>query len=206
MDEPQHFAATPATKPPDADRREQPSWPMGFGVFSMVYSGLGMLLAALGIVFSFFTENLMKLAEMDVAMPTVLRAAAVISGGLSILLGVVLFAAGIGLARRRPWGVSAAKFWVVARILLAVAALASTPITAKANADFQQQVQDEQERIAAQRGRPAPPNLGGDEAGRVRMTYIMAAVGTALICVYPFVLGGWLSRRPIREQIESWSA
>lgn len=184
-------------------RVEGPStWPTGFGVFSIVYGVVGMLTTIFGLLMTLFSEAYWNaLMGVDVAVPSLLRVTTVILSVPLLALGVLLLAGAIGLVRRRRRSVTLIKSWVAARIVFAFLTLLSTPIVAQAQLDYQEAIYEALDERAAQRGEAPPPRWG---AGSTTSAYVWAGIGALVVCVYPFVLGFWLSRPRIRDEVAAW--
>ena len=195
-----HASTPPQIPPPAVQMEERSAWPTVLGVLSLIYAALGSCMALFGVGALVFNEQLLKLGGMEVEMPSTLRVLGAVSGVLSAALGVLLFVAAIGLLRRRRSGVFLAKAWIVLRLLLALAALGTLPLTAAGQIGYQQAIQEEAERIASQRGQQSMVPVKTEEELR-RSTYTWGVVGGAVAITYPIVLGWWLTRRRIRDEV-----
>jgi hypothetical protein len=86
---------------------EQPGWPKGIGIFSIIWGSLGALCGVFGVVSTIAAPALMKMGEQqngpvpDVLKPPMIGAALAAVGTLT---AVLLIIGGVMVLRRKPLG------------------------------------------------------------------------------------------------------
>ena len=86
------------------------TWPTVLGAISIVYSVLGVFSNTCGTASIFLGDAGLKLAGVEVegglGFPAWITISTLISGGVGLILAVLLFVGGIGLIRRWPGSLS----------------------------------------------------------------------------------------------------
>ena len=199
------FADAPPNESPQRSTPAPASgWASGLGVVALVYAIAGMLVNGIGLAF-------MSLSE-QAAAATATGPVQWGLGGLAILLGILLAVGAVGLLRRRRWGVRATTAWVVARLLLLLAAGVYGWITLPQQVDAQMSMMET--RLAE--ARSGDGSAGGSRSVRVRAGgdldreamlkwSTLAFVGGVVVTgTFPVVTGWILSNRRRREEIAAW--
>ena len=117
----------------------------------------------------------------------------------ALVLNVLMIVAGIGLVRRKMWGLSLGTWTAVAKLVRLVLvytffALAIVPTLAQKSGEVAGEMMIQQQRAM---GRPAPPGI--DAQFMVRMYYIMYTVTAVAMIVFGSIypaISLWLLTRP----------
>jgi hypothetical protein len=174
-------AAAPPTTPEALDLEQgRSSWPTVIGVIAVILAAGGILIAVWRLLGPLITG-----ASGAKAPPQELRHWASFSQALSVGLSVLLLVAGVELLRRHRWGVSLARAWSIAYMILLVV---FSPLTYKlALLEAAKQVQK--------------------TSGMTPKVIAEFGIGTSICfgCVVPVFLLIWFSRRKIRSEVATWS-
>jgi hypothetical protein len=191
--EPQEpFAMAPPTEPGEIER-PRTQWPMVVGVISIVLGSLGVLGGLCGTIGQLFMGTLMSMAEDPEAQKMAGAMAAATpyqatSGVMMLIAAALLLASGIGLVRRRRWGVKLSVVWAVVRIVFAVAQAVLAYLAHEAM----------MRELAKDPSIPLPP-------GMMWMGGLMgAAIGLVWGVAYPAFVLIWLNRRAVKEETAEW--
>ncbi len=186
---------TPPTAPSPVQPTERPRvWPTTIGVISIVLGSLGIIGGCWGVVSPTFMGALSEQMPQGSIQgaETMAKHAGMyaVSGGAGMMVATLLLIAGIGMLRRRPWSVSANRWWAVLKMLLVVGQVA-----------FAILIQDE---VVAEITRN-DPNAAAMGAGFVS---VAVGIGFAFVLLwgwaYPVFLLIWLSRRGVKAETASW--
>ena len=171
--------------------RAPTTWPISFGVISIVLGAMGVLGGVIGAAVILLLPRLMP--QGQATLPTIspqVMTYTIASSAVGTLVAVLLIIAGVGLVRRRRWGVGAIRTWAIIKIVLAVVAsgislwLQSTMQTTPANG------------AASNSALPAVAHV----------TQIISLVlGLAWAMAWPIVCLVWLSRASVRAEHEQWT-
>lgn len=187
------LAEPPATK-----------WPRVIGIISVIYAAGGILCQVGVVASSFFSETLLKMGGMDIEMPPVLLAVNTVLGVVMSFVGLLLLFAAINLLRRRRSGVSLHKQWAVLRVVLVVAGVGIGIVLLPANIELQRSIQEaSNERLREADRDDLVQEFSEDKVWR--QTIITTGVTAGVVSVYPLFIGFYLSRRKIREEVETWT-
>ena len=179
-------------------------WPKVIGVMSLLYA-LGGLLCQTGMgAMGVFGDMLMRLGGSDMTMPIAVK---IINGTLAVAglgVGIYMLIGSIALLRRLRSGVSILRNWAVARLVLLLVVCVAAVINAPTNIAFQKagvEMRNAQalEADMKDRVRPVP---GDDELHRQLM--IQTGVFAGVLSVYPMILGFYLSRRNVTDEVADW--
>jgi len=175
------------------------SWPMAVGVIAIVFGAFGVIAGCFGIVMlSFLPAFLEMIAEVagdaQASQMEALgeyRPMLMVLVGCGLLLSVMLVVGGLGLVRRRPYGVTWCLVWAV---------LKSIFVVANAGANYVMN----QAQIAAMAEDPnIPPMPGG-------ILEALGALGAAFGLLWgwalPVFMVIWFMRKPIRAEVRDWAA
>lgn len=182
--------AIPPQQPGEIGSPEQDTtWPKVIGVISIVF-GAG---ACLQGVWGFFAPRFIKMAAESMPEAQAAPLAAMqewgtwitVSSALTILIGLVLFVAGIDLVRRRRRGIKLGRVWAVLKILFGIA-----------GAFVGLAMQQEQFRQISQQT-PAI-NTGV-------IAVVVLVVVALWTCAYPVFLLIWFSRAKVKVEYAQWS-
>jgi len=169
------------------------SWPKVLGIIAIVLGAMAALGSCIGAGASFFAGAMVDLVpegqasglEGMMAWQTWLVGLSVLATGL----GIGLLVGGIGLLRRRAYAATACLGWAALKM---VYVLASAFVGYQVNvAQFEAMQND--------------PNMAGMPAGFMGAVSLFGAVlGVLWGWALPIFILVWFSRRPIREEVESW--
>ncbi len=194
--------APPTEADPLRDEAPPTRWPTVFGVISIIYAILGLCCFSLQGAWMMAMDFIPEVFRGGVNMPLTLR---LVSIGMIVpvlILGVMLLTGGIGLVRRKRSSVGLLKKWVVLRLVMLLLGLIVTVLTAPAQMEIQKQIHEFQSRVLEEAGRAPPPARSDDELWFSVM--LQAGIGTAVVAIYPFTLGMFLSRSKIDEEVAEW--
>jgi len=177
--------ARPANYTPYASAA--PVWPTTIGVIGMVFGAGAILLTLGGTAISLV---MLKAANAPPApqfsdrwMPWSLASLFV-----TCAVAILILIAGIGIAKRRPWGPRAAKVWAVVKIIFVVASTVYGYQMQKATVE------------AMQQSSPASP---------VPDPQMLLGFGMCVGLVWgwalPVFLLIWFGRASVKEEISKWS-
>lgn len=97
------------------------TWPTVIGVIAIVFGAGGILFSLLGLASIVFMEKLIE--SVDEEQAEMMQAAqgnagwSIVLTLLGFTLAVMLLAGGIGVAKRRLWGVKVCRIWAILRII-----------------------------------------------------------------------------------------
>lgn len=192
----------PVAAEPLVDEVPPTRWPTVFGVMSIIYAILGLCCFSLQGLWMAAMDFIPEAFRGGVTMPLSLR---LVSLGMIIvvlILGVMLLTGGIGLVRRRRSSVNLLKKWVVLRLVMVVIGMIVTIVTAPAQIEIQKQVYDFQVRMYEEAQRTPPPPKSEDQMWQTLV--IQTGIASAAISVYPFILGMFLARKKIADEVAEW--
>jgi len=184
--------AVPPQQPGEIGRPAQaPTWPTVIGVISIVF-GAG---ACLGGVWGLFAPQFLDLMAKQMPQGQAEMFSAVqewstwmvVNAALTVIIALVLLAAGIELVRRRARGVKLCRVWAVLKIIFGIV-----------GAYIGLQIQQAQFREMSQGNLP----VGGGfyvVVGVVSMVF-----GIAWTCAYPVFLLIWFSRAKVKNEYTQW--
>lgn len=188
---------------PELAEAPDTKWPRVIGIISLIYAAGGILCQVGVVVSSLASETLMKMGGMDIEMPPVLLAVNTALGVVMSFVGLLLLFAAINLLRRRRSGVSLHKQWAVLRLVLMVAGVGVAIVLLPANIELQRSIQEaSNEKLREADRDDLVQEFSEDKVWR--QTIIMTGVGAGVVTVYPLFIGFYLSRRKIREEVETW--
>jgi hypothetical protein len=205
---PPSVPAPPGAAPPTARGelrlRQNESWPTTIGVISIVLGSLGILANLWGIAGIFVARAFSTSSTQSGAGPasvthfpwsTSMLVAHGVFAGVALCVSVWLLVAGIGLVRRKRWGVKATRGWAWARIATAVVQVGLTY--------WLQRVQfDAMQTQMASEGGPPPPAFFG--ALGTTFAAVISVLTFAWAIAWPLVCLLWLRRPVIRAQYQRW--
>ena len=179
-------------------------WPTIIGVFSLLYAigGLGCQ-AFFGFVSVFFGEFMANLGGSDAELPMISKIIGGASAVILLVIGVMMLIGSINLMRRRRSGVALLRRWVVMRLLLVLVFFTITVLTAPLQMNFQRQMVEFGNDQWIDAGRPDLVQEFDDAALWKRTMYSTAGMFAA-VSVYPVLLGLYIGRRKIDEEIRAW--
>ncbi len=200
MPEDPSVSTPPVAMPPPVP---ESGWATGLGVVAIVYAIAGVLVNGIGLA----VMNLGDQAMTGQSGPLQWT-----FSGVAILLGVLLLAGGIGLLRRRRWGVRAVTTWVVARLILLLVAGSYGWLMLPAQVDAQ---------VGAIEARMAEERRGGgtngsrgvrvegsvslDREAMLKWSKLAFVGGVVVTGAFPAVTGWVVSNRRRREEVAAWS-
>ena len=185
--------------PPASPSRS--AWPTVLGIIAIVFGALSVLGGCWGVVSPFVFKKLIdaipETAAGDLGEATIpfeitadwqgwIIAGSLLTTGLAVLLLI----AGIGLLKRRRWGVDAAWWWVVLKMIFVVV---------NAAVAYQMQ-QDIYAALGEQQANMPGLSAGFYQLGAIAGVTFAVVWGWAL----PVFVMIWFSRRVIREEVNEW--
>ena len=190
-----HSPARPPTQPSEFTASQATSlWPLVIGIIAIVFGALAVLAELAGSAAVFLLDTFPSAVPQ--ARATAVEAVnqlgfwAVANSLLCIGAAALLVAVGIGLLKRRHWGVRTARVWACFKIVLVAADAAVTYplVKVQCEAAFQQ--------MSGIPGMPA------------QTTELMTFGAVALVLVWgwalPVFLLIWLARRKIKAETSAW--
>lgn len=191
------------TDPASASDDGPPSrWPGVFGVISIIYAVGGLTCFGLQGLWLGVMDFIPEMWRGGVTMPLGVRLAFIAQILLVLVLGIMLLAGGIGLVRRKRSSVGLLKKWVILRLIMLVVGVLVTIVTAPAQIQIQRQVHEFQVKMSEDADLKPPPPRTDDEIWRGLL--IQTGVISGVLAIYPFVLGMFLSRKRIADEIAEW--
>ena len=192
---------TPPIEGEDFEPTPTSKWPKVFGIISIVIAILGLLLQTCGVLGVVFNEWAMGLAGLKVEMPPVMKMVAAGSYCVYLVLGILLLMGGISLLQRKPGCLKLLKAWVVLRLIVAALGLGLAFLVLPANIEMQRQINDSMNERLVEVGRPEQPF---DEDAIYVRTLLMTGLGLVVTLIYPVVLGLYISRQKITDEVSEW--
>jgi len=190
------FPNQPATPPREPGALSIPArptaWPTALGVIAIVLGAMGVLGGCWGTLAPFFMKMLADV--LPPGQPTGLESfekwgfwIALIQG-IMMCVAALLLAAGIGLVKRRKWGVTAAYTWSVLKIVFVLLNVIPAYL-----------MQQEQFEVMTQQGVPA---MGG---GFFEVFGVAAiAFGVIWGWALPIFFLIWFARATIKAETAEW--
>ena len=190
----------PSTYPaPQLAMSPQPrAWPMVVGVIAIILGALGALGGCIGTVFTPFAAAMIRfvpeaqrggLGAIEQMVPTLLVMAL-----LGLVLAVLLLIGGIGLVRRRPYGVMICLIWSVLKLVYVVV---NSVIGYLINLSQMEHIE-------------AMQRTAGVQAVPAEVFGAIGAFGACFGIVWgwalPIFMLIWFSRSAIRSEVRAWTA
>lgn len=195
---PAHPTIEPFDEPPAT------SWPKVIGVISLIYALLGMTCSTIGVVAqTFLMEFLMKMGNIDVQVPLFLKIVSIASLIIILPVGIYMLMGAIALLKRQPAGVTRLKRWAIIRIILIVLLFPMIFLSADMQIDIKRQTIEMQADQLREAGRSDLIQEYDEDKAR-RGVYIQHAIMNAVVAIYPFFLGFFLSRKKIEDETATW--
>jgi hypothetical protein len=212
MDEPTNNPNAPLLTPfePYADDRaaRRSSWPMIFGVISLVVGVLGTCVQGFGAAMSMASDKLMKMGGMDVSpAPKSVQYLGGAQAVILMLLGIVLIVGATLLILRRPLGAKLVRIWAFSRLVMVVLGLGAAVLTLKDQVSWQVTMNGEIRESLRKRGvkdEQLPPIQDADAIGKQALWGLVGA--SVAFAVWPFVMAIVLTNRRNCEDIASWGS
>lgn len=186
--------APPAAVPPPPPR----AWPMVIGIIAIILGALGALGGCVGMAVTPFLRVIEKVVPAGQA-PQLEGLAELVPSMLilafaGLVIAVLLLIGGIGLVRRRRWGMTACLAWAVVKIIFVVAHNVFGYLVNVAQ--FEQ--------IETMTGNAGGPPLPVEFfAG---MGALGACFGIAWGWALPIFMLIWFTRRKIRDEVREWGS
>jgi hypothetical protein len=187
--------AAPPTQPGELLLPERESnWPTTLGVVAIVFGAMGCLGAIWGVVAAFLARAVSSRMPAEHMLQTHLvmpwMSWMLILSVLSAPVAVALLIAGIGLIKRRKWGITTVKVWAVVKMLLVVVSTVVGHLAVRAQFDAMPQ-----------------------QAGSTQQTLMIVNAVGVLSTVFGFLWGWalpvftliWLSRNRIKTKVAAWT-
>ena len=192
--------AAPPTNPDQPIASRPPGWITPIGVLATVFASLGLVFTALAVVVQHVMPGLfdplsaVRGASDDpgiVAAFDRLSVANTVAYAIGLPLAVLHLVAGVGILRRRIWGVSMARLWSWTNI--AFVAL-TTPVLAVSSTDAQMTLNA----FMACASGGAPLHSGSFVIG---WAIVFGILGVAIASAWPGFLLIWLGRKTIKRDV-----
>ena len=177
--------------PPDLPPAAPTQVPKVFGIIHLCYAVLGALVSFAGVAVMFgmkmMVDNLGD--EMKEVKPLLdayqgMEVYIYSDVAVKLLMAVILFIAGVGLLKRKPWAIKLSVFWSIARIMAAIGMMIWG---LSVSAGFQERlgtVQDAQQEQIQQLSQGV---------GNI--------MGIVMICIYPIVSLIFLSKKNVKDAL-----
>lgn len=199
-------AATPFEPYLDDTAARRSSWPMIFGVISLVVGVLGTCMQAFGAVMATASDSLMKMGGMEISPAP--KSVQYIGGAQSIvlaLLGVLLVVGSTQLILRKPLGATLVRFWAFARLVMVVLGLGSGILIMNDQVAWQVAMNGEIRESMRKGGMKEEQLPPIQDADAIRGQALWGLVGASVaFSVWPFVMAIVLTNARNREDIASW--
>lgn len=189
---------SPAVTPPSEAGEvvgNPPSWPGVLGTISIVFGASGLVCYGCLSLQIIATPFMVGMVSEDQRPPTAQGIQLFVqifqmcaAAGLSVWLLI----AGIGLARRRPWGRTHTIAWAAAKIIMAFIGMMAGITFAAATVD---QINSQ----LSQNG-PAPFTVS------VIWMYLFIAIAVVWALLWPVFLLIWFNRRAVKDEVAAWAA
>lgn len=162
------------------------AWPKVIGIISIVIGGLGLLQQAGGLVASLAMGGA---STTPPGWPQWAQAYSMAAGVAMMAASGLLIAAGVQLVRRRPVARTLHLVYGLAKVLIAIVALAvGLHLTRLMLAEMTASASP-------------PPGVGGMMEA---MVIVGVVIGFLIGVAYPVFLFIWFSRKKIRQQVAAW--
>lgn len=118
-------SAPPTTRPLTPTVRREPSWPQAFGIIAIIVGAMSGLIGLSSLLTMSMSQAFVPGTGQNEALAAAMRESIRLQGMLGIakaLVAPVLIIGGIGLIRRRRWGVGAALVWSVLKMVIGIGA------------------------------------------------------------------------------------
>jgi uncharacterized membrane protein YhaH (DUF805 family) len=167
--------------------------PKVFGIIHLCYAVLGVVFSFLGVAAMVGMKMLAEKGgdEFKEMKPLIdawegMASFMYVDVALKVILGLILFVAGVGLLKRKVWSVKLSVFWSVSRIVAAVGMLLwGMSVTAS----FQEKL--------------APVKDAQQEQIQQMSQSVGNVVGIVIILIYPVVSLVFLTRKSVRDALEA---
>ncbi len=200
---PQMPPPTPMTPPTDAGAipPKPSSWPTVIGIIAIIFGSLATLQGCMGLgwplVAGLFTSAMPEDQAEMMSITEPLMPLMIISGGLTMVIAIVLLIGGIGLTKRSPGSPKVCRIWAGSKMLLVVYASIVGYLVQQAQMEAMQRMLEEDPNTPA----AMPGFLGTFMAVFGPLTLVLGIVwGWAL----PIFMLIWFSRTKIKAEIAQW--
>lgn len=187
--------ASPPTQPGELRLPERRSnWPTTLGVVAIVFGALGCLGAIWGVVGTLlFPAAATRMPPNQAALAQAMAEMSstyLITSILTAPAAVILLITGIGLFKRRKWGITTGKVWAIIKMIVVVV---STYLGSVAQRAFS-------ERMAQD------PNMPQGAYSYIEISNLIWAVtGILWGCALPIFILTWFSRYKIKAEVAAWT-
>ena len=181
-------------------------WPTVLGVLSMIYAGFAFIANGCGAASPFITPYFLTLSGLDMGdfqMAPWLLWTTVGSGGIGMIMAIVLFTGGVSLLRRRRGALKVLKAWVAITVVLSILGLGLGYLAIEPNLQMQMEIQEATQKLVKERGsgREIPTQTRDDMRAQSKL---MLSIFGALPLVYPVIVGFLITNRTRLEDVEAW--
>ncbi|MFZ9880261.1 MAG: hypothetical protein ACO3QC_02530 [Phycisphaerales bacterium] len=206
-------AAAPMQDPyapyPDDRAERRRTWPLVFGMVSLVVGIFGTIMQGFGLVLMLKPGLLMSLAGLDGISPAPreIMIAGSVQAGLLVVLGVILTAGAVMLVLRKPLGATLIRIWAVARLVMVLAGLVLGVQLLQPQVSWQVDMNGEIREALRKRGAAEsdmPPIATREEVERQAVRGLVMA--SFAFASWPFAMAFVLSRKFVKDDIEAWRA
>ncbi len=175
--------------PPEMYQQSETPVPKVFGILHLIYAVLGAGVAIMGVVsrvvMKMVVESGPKAGEQLKPVMQMWDNMAVylyVDLAVKVVLGFILFIAGVGLLKRRAWSLKLSFVWSVSRIILVIVMTAWGMHEVAKNQHLLLELQPNSSNEMQQIGQ-----------------YTGNLVGVVILCIYPIVSLIFLSRTKVRQ-------
>ena len=190
------------------------TWPTVLGSISIIYALLAVFANTCGTAGIFLGDFGLQLAGLDVDggldFPAWIMISTLVTGGVGLVLAVLLFVGAVGLIRRRAGSVRLLKVWVVAVIGATIIQIALGYFSIENNVDLQVRIQD----ATSEMIREANPDISGKELDEMGLGKTADEIRTVSIrntllfgsipVLYPVILGFLLTSKSRVSEVDAW--
>jgi len=179
--------------PPEAVPQVDTPIPKVFGIIHIVYAGLGVVGAAIGVGAIFVMKAVGaqggdEVAELGSFLEAYDKIAiyAYIDAGLKLILGITLLIAGVGLLKKKLWAKKLSITWAVVRMITAIVMVFLTyGASLEMQESLSQQDSSQFDEGALQSGIQGVSNV----------------LGVIFLSIYPIVTIIFLSKKSVRDYL-----
>jgi len=206
-------AAAPTRDPyapyPDDRAERQRTWPLVFGMVSLVVGICGTFMQGFALFLLIKPGLLMSIMGLEGISPAPreLMLAGGTQAGVLMALGALLTTGAIMLVLRKPLGATLVRIWVVGRLVMVLAGLVLGLALLQQQVSWQANMNGEVREALRKKGveeSKLPPVVAREEIERQAVRgLVMASLAFAS---WPFAMAFVLSQKFVKDDIEAWRA
>lgn len=191
----------------DDRKLRQARWRIVFGSLSLVVGVMGFCMQGIGTGAVLFGGKLSEAAGFAVPPPPpVVAWVTTAQFAVLVVLGVLLIAGAAMLLRRNPLGRTLVLGWAIARLVMVVVGIALGLLTMKPQVEWQTEIVVSMREQMSKDPNVPPERLPVIPERKAAETQLIRslAVASLFFATWPFVMAIVLTRRHVREEVESW--